>query len=55
MPYVFLWENETNVYNSRIVLPYKLGETKLTPASDIWLWYSKNREIIPGCSEGRRY
>jgi peptide/nickel transport system substrate-binding protein len=41
-PYVFLWEEEslTDV-NNRIVLPYAAGETRISPISDPWRWYSR--------------
>ena len=41
-PYVFLWENESlAAINNRLVLPYAASETKTSPLTDIWRWYSK--------------
>jgi peptide/nickel transport system substrate-binding protein len=41
-PYVFLWENESlAAINNRFVLPYAASETKTSPLTDVWRWYSK--------------
>jgi peptide/nickel transport system substrate-binding protein len=41
-PYVFLWENESlAAINNRFVLPYAPDETKLSPLTDLWRWYSR--------------